>query len=103
MSTMNRREVFTSLFRKKSQTEADSSTCTTVKEDAIFKADIDVLSCMAWHNSICNSCLDSCDERAIKFLGMFRPNIDTLKCTGCNECTSVCPSNAISLKEVSDA
>ncbi len=56
---------------------------------------IDVLSCMAWHNSLCNSCLDACDTRAIQFLGLFRPEILSDACTGCGMCIPRCPTQAI--------
>lgn len=56
---------------------------------------IGVLSCMAWHNSLCNSCLDACDTRAIQFLGLFRPEILSDACTGCGMCIPRCPTQAI--------
>ena len=62
---------------------------------------IDMLSCMAWHQSLCNSCLDACQEHAIRFLGLFRPQIEMQRCTGCGMCVHICPSDAIrvSIKE----
>ncbi|MBV5278420.1 MAG: 4Fe-4S binding protein [Campylobacteraceae bacterium] len=59
---------------------------------------IDLGECMAWNSTICNSCADVCDEKAVKFLGMFRPQIEMDKCTGCGFCYGVCPSNAILFK-----
>ena len=56
---------------------------------------IDILTCMAWHNSLCNSCLDACQVRAIQFLGLFRPQIDAQACTGCGWCINVCPTQAM--------
>lgn len=63
----------------------------------LVEARIDVLSCMAWHQSICNSCLDACDASAIRFLGLFRPEIKADACTGCGWCIARCPSDAIAL------
>ncbi len=57
--------------------------------------EIDVLKCMAWHGTICSSCKDPCLEDAIKFLGIFRPEIDKDRCTGCGWCLPVCPADAI--------
>jgi len=58
---------------------------------------IDVLKCMAWHQSICSSCKDPCLEDAIAFLGLFRPQIETERCTACGWCIHVCPSDAINI------
>ncbi len=59
--------------------------------------EIDVLKCMAWHQSICSSCKDPCLEDAIAFLGLFRPQIVSDRCTGCGWCIHVCPSDAINI------
>ena len=59
------------------------------------KVTIDVLACMAWHQSLCQSCLDACDVRAITFLGLFRPQINATICNGCGMCVSICPSSAM--------
>ena len=59
--------------------------------------EIDVLKCMAWHQSICSSCKDPCLEDAITFLGLFRPEIVSDRCTGCGWCVHVCPSDAINV------
>lgn len=60
--------------------------------------EIDMIACMAWHQSLCNSCLDACDVNAISFLGLFRPSIDMNTCTGCGGCVGICPSDAIRLR-----
>jgi ferredoxin-type protein NapF len=62
--------------------------------------EIDVLTCLAWHNTICSSCKDACLDGAIDFLGIFKPTINS-NCTGCGFCVSVCPTNAIKIKESS--
>lgn len=58
--------------------------------------ELDITKCIAWHNVICSSCADVCYDRAIKFLGMFRPEIKYENCTNCGFCIGVCPSYAIS-------
>jgi len=63
--------------------------------DATFA--IDMLQCMSWNQTMCFSCKDPCLDNAITFLGMFRPSIDTQKCTSCGFCVGVCPSGAITI------
>jgi ferredoxin-type protein NapF len=58
---------------------------------------IDILTCLSWHNTMCFSCKDPCDDEAIDFLAMFRPQIND-NCTSCGFCVSVCPTNAIKIK-----
>jgi ferredoxin-type protein NapF len=59
---------------------------------------IDVLKCMSWNKTMCFSCKDPCLDDAIKFLGMFRPEIDNDLCTACGFCVKVCPTDAISMQ-----
>ena len=60
------------------------------------RIEIDVLSCLAWNQTMCFSCKDPCLDDAIDFLGMFRPSIND-KCTSCGFCIKVCPTNAIKI------
>lgn len=64
------------------------------KKEIDVKIEIDVLSCLAWQNTMCFSCKDPCLDDAIEFLGLFRPSI-TQSCTSCGFCVKVCPTNAI--------
>jgi ferredoxin-type protein NapF len=61
---------------------------------------IDMLKCMSWNQTMCFSCKDPCLDDAIKFLGMFRPEIDLNQCTMCGFCIKVCPSDAISITTI---
>lgn len=65
------------------------------------KIELNILNCLSWQKTMCFSCKDPCLEDAIVFLGLFRPEIDEVKCTNCGYCIGVCPSNAISIKGVS--
>ncbi len=59
---------------------------------------IDIIKCLSWNQTMCFSCKDPCLDNAIKFLGMFRPEILNNKCTSCGFCLKACPSNAIEIK-----
>ncbi len=56
-------------------------------------------SCMSWEGVMCFSCKDPCLEDAIDFNGIFKPTINTDKCTNCGFCISRCPSFAIKIQE----
>lgn len=64
------------------------------------KVTISTQTCLAWNETICSSCMDICDERAISFFGMFRPMVNIEKCTSCGFCYGVCPTNAVEIKGV---
>lgn len=66
------------------------------KKHIDVKIKIDVLSCLSWNKTMCFSCKDPCLDKAIDFLGMFRPSIND-KCTSCGFCVKVCPTNAIKI------
>ncbi len=56
---------------------------------------IDISKCMAWNGTMCFSCKEPCLDNAIKFEGIFKPQIVPDLCTGCGFCLNVCPSGAI--------
>lgn len=60
---------------------------------------LDPIKCVAWNNTMCTSCKDSCTIDAIKMEGIFRPQIDKNICTNCNACIKVCPTNSIEINE----
>ena len=59
------------------------------------KVNINITKCISWDKVMCFSCKDVCLDNAIDFLGLFRPEIDTKKCTSCGFCVGICPTNAI--------
>lgn len=69
------------------------------KKQIEAKIEIDILSCLAWQNTMCFSCKNPCLDDAITFLGLFRPTI-TQNCTSCGFCIKVCPTNAIKVKNL---
>lgn len=67
------------------------------KKNINAKVSIDILKCLAWNQTMCFSCKDPCLDDAIEFIGLFRPEIVSYKCTSCGFCIKVCPTNAISI------
>lgn len=59
------------------------------------KVEIAILNCLAWNKTICRSCADVCNEKAVQFTGLWNPEIDMNLCTACGFCIGVCPSNTI--------
>ena len=59
-------------------------------------------NCMAMQGVVCRSCGDVCGERAIGFQlrvgGAAVPALDDTACTGCGECLSVCPVQALQVE-----
>ena len=59
-------------------------------------------NCFSERGVICRSCGEVCEVQAIKFKqvvgGITHVAMETLSCTGCGECISVCPAFAISLQ-----
>ena len=72
------------------------------KKDINVKFSIDLLKCMSWNQTMCFSCKDPCLTDAIKFLGMFRPEIESNLCTSCGFCVKVCPTDAISMEIIKE-
>ena len=59
-------------------------------------------SCLAERGVICRSCGDVCEHRAIRFRmrvgGSAMIEFNPAACTGCGECVSLCPVQAIEIK-----
>ncbi len=57
--------------------------------------------CLTLSGIMCESCADICERRAIRFVrrgAIKQPVLDADACSGCGECSSVCPANAISIQ-----
>lgn len=65
--------------------------------DIDVKVEIGILECLAWNKTICQSCSDACNEKAIQFTGLWNPQIVEDQCTGCGFCIGVCPSYSIQI------
>ena len=64
-------------------------------------------NCLAYNNVECRSCYDPCEVRAISIKprigGVSIPIIDETLCTGCGACHSVCPTQSISLQQITES
>lgn len=58
---------------------------------------IGILSCLAWNKTICRSCADVCNDKAIQFTGLWNPEINFDACTACGFCIGVCPTYTITV------
>jgi len=57
-------------------------------------------SCFALQGIACMSCRDACPTGAVRFelaLGGARPRVEAADCTGCGDCSTACPADAIQL------
>jgi ferredoxin-type protein NapF len=58
-------------------------------------------ACFAEAGIVCRSCEDACPELAIRFRSRTglppQAIVDEAVCTGCGECASACPGDAIAL------
>ena len=54
---------------------------------------IDKRECLAWQDTLCRSCYQSCPifDEAITMDDSLRPVINEKKCVGCGICENVCP------------
>lgn len=59
-------------------------------------------SCFSMRGVVCRSCGEICDSRAITFKalvgGITQVHLSSTSCSGCGECISICPADAITLK-----
>jgi len=59
--------------------------------------------CLSFSGVLCRACGDHCETRAISFTllsqGRSLPEIYKKSCTGCGQCITVCPTDAISIHE----
>ncbi|MFZ2969179.1 MAG: 4Fe-4S binding protein [Sulfuricurvum sp.] len=78
---------------------ACESDCFVAEPITSLKAEvkIGILSCLAWNKTICRSCADVCNDKAIQFTGLWNPEIDSNACTACGFCVGVCPAFTITL------
>ncbi len=70
------------------------------KKNINAKVSIDIIKCLSWNQTMCFSCKDPCFDDAIEFLGMFRPEIKSDKCTACGFCIKACPTQAIQIEVI---
>ncbi|MDO9208648.1 MAG: 4Fe-4S binding protein [Sulfuricurvum sp.] len=63
---------------------------------------IGILSCLAWNKTICRSCADVCNDKAIQFTGLWNPEINLDACTACGFCIGVCPAYTITVHPIKE-
>lgn len=59
-------------------------------------------SCLAEQQTLCRSCGEVCEYRAIHFplsvQGIVSPEINNEKCNGCGACIAICPTQALEIR-----
>ncbi len=70
-----------------------------LKEDRFIKAKIHLnfTTCLAWNETVCQSCKEACTYDAILFDGLKKPNIRKDECNRCGICVPVCPEGSINI------
>ena len=63
-------------------------------------AQILIDGCFTWNGEECDSCHDSCPEKAIIFDSEKRARVKNSICTGCGECAVACPVGEYALRIV---
>ncbi len=58
---------------------------------------LDQQRCLSWNGTICQNCLDACEDRAIVFDVLFNPVVSKDRCTNCGFCVRPCPVDALAL------
>jgi len=63
------------------------------KDVRMGAAVINKKECLAWNETLCRSCYQSCPifDEAIKMDEKLRPVVNEKKCVGCGICENVCP------------
>ena len=59
---------------------------------------LDQGTCLAWLGTMCQSCADRCEEKAIRFERLMKPILDTDCCTRCGWCVGACPVQSIEIR-----
>ncbi|NOZ04005.1 MAG: hypothetical protein GXO92_05295 [FCB group bacterium] len=61
---------------------------------------LDQGKCLAWNGTICQNCLDACEDQALEFDVLFNPVVLEDRCTQCGFCVRPCPVEALVLTPV---
>ncbi|MGI9289718.1 MAG: 4Fe-4S dicluster domain-containing protein [Gammaproteobacteria bacterium] len=88
-------------FSRRNFLTASDSRVTVTDTEQSFRLDLSS-SCLTFSNVVCETCRDNCEVNAIRFPPRLNavaiPDIDATRCTGCGDCTSACPADALTVR-----
>jgi MinD superfamily P-loop ATPase len=99
MSAISRRDLFRSVFGRRTVAEEPAVETTRAVEDAAMLALILDRFCLAYQGSFCSVCSERCPTDGAITVIQGKPRVNPDFCTGCKICHDVCPApkNAVFL------
>jgi Na+-translocating ferredoxin:NAD+ oxidoreductase RNF subunit RnfB len=98
MSAISRRDLFRSVFGRKTEPVAPPVATPAIDETPQLALILDRF-CLAYQGSFCSVCSERCPELGAIVVTQGKPRVNPDFCTGCKICHDVCPApkNAVFL------
>jgi ferredoxin len=98
MSAISRRDLFRSVFGRRTESTAPPTATPAIDEIPPLALILDRF-CLAYQGSFCSVCSERCPELGAIIVTQGKPRVNPELCTGCRICHDVCPApkNAVFL------
>lgn len=98
MSAISRRDLFRSVFGRRTEPAASPVPAPVIEETPGLALILDRF-CLAYQGSFCSVCSERCPEEGAIVVTQGKPRVNPDLCTGCKICHDVCPApkNAVFL------